>query len=130
MNLGGEDIHFSWQDKNIREVIRRTPTYSVPHDVKLMLDEIDKAENIINNPVSHSAESKENACKNAFIEIKRIAEERLNKPNFTVWFFGARSDTTTQFYNNILNFDPHNTISASMKNNSVVQRAQRLITKF
>lgn len=114
--LGGEDIHFSWLDKNTNEVIRRTPTYSVPHGVRLILDEIKNAQNIINNPLFPEAVSKENACKDAFIAIKKIAEERLNNPSFSVWFFRARSDKTTQFYEDILRkYDPENIIESSMK---------------
>ena len=101
-------------DQNKKIKVPLTDTTSVPTGIKLILDAIRAAQFAVNNPRNQTEDEKQKIYNDAFVEIKRIAKERLDHPRFSLWKFKVRSDITTKFYEDILKYDPENKIKASV----------------
>lgn len=116
--IGGNDVYF-YRDKQSTK--RKIPfkDISAPEGVRLILNEIKKAQISINKSPLASGLDKEKTYEAAFIKIQEIARKRLYKPRFSCWFFQVRSETTTDFYAWVAQLDPKGKVKPSLAHSNV-----------
>lgn len=101
--LGGNKVHY-YKTKNGEKDFDSIRYADVPDGVKSILNAIRQAMNLIKeNEGKYTQQDITEIYNDTFIEIQRIAAERLANSPFSCWFFKIRSDTTTKFYENIVN---------------------------
>lgn len=119
--LGGNAV-FYYKTQNNKIDLNSFKWADVPDGVKSILNAIRKARTLIKqNEGKYTPQQINEIYSDTFCEIKRIAAERLAYPRFSFWFFKVRSDTTTQFYEYIVNQCKSESIFPTSQDKQLIQ---------